>query len=96
MTEDRKSKAPTLLTPKQKQVLDFLSFFTEQNGYAPSQQEIARHCGSTALAGTCPSPASPAHEATRKLRRLVPEDCGRCVPIARFPRPGVVWTGPPG
>lgn len=31
------------LTPKQKRILDYLLRFTAEKGYAPSQQEIARH-----------------------------------------------------
>jgi len=31
------------LTPKQKAVLDFITEFTTQKGYSPSQHEIARH-----------------------------------------------------
>jgi repressor LexA len=34
--------APTL-TPKQKAVLDFITSFTSEKGYSPSQHEIARH-----------------------------------------------------
>lgn len=37
------------LTPKQKNVLDFIQSFTEQEGYPPSQQEIARHFGFRSL-----------------------------------------------
>lgn len=32
-----------LLTPKQKKVLEYILKFSEKKGYAPSQQEIARH-----------------------------------------------------
>lgn len=39
----------THLTPKQKQVLDFIHSFSAKNGYAPSQQEIARHFGFKSL-----------------------------------------------
>jgi len=37
------------LTPKQKQVLDFISAYTEKNEYAPSQQEIAKAFGFKSL-----------------------------------------------
>ncbi len=37
------------LTPKQKNVLDFIMKVTEENGYAPSQHEIAKHFGFTSL-----------------------------------------------
>ncbi len=37
------------LTPKQKEVHDFISGFTAEKGYAPSQQEIARHFGFKSL-----------------------------------------------
>lgn len=37
------------LTPKQKAVLDFIESYGEENGYAPSQQEIARHFGFASL-----------------------------------------------
>ncbi|MHB8765160.1 MAG: transcriptional repressor LexA [Deferrisomatales bacterium] len=39
----------TGLTPKQKQVLDFISESTEARGYAPSQQEIAERFGFRSL-----------------------------------------------
>lgn len=35
--------SPTALTPKQKQVLDYILKYSEEKGYAPSQKEIARH-----------------------------------------------------
>ena len=38
------------LTPRQKEVLDFLVRFTEQNGYAPSFEEIASGVGLASLA----------------------------------------------
>lgn len=34
-----------MLTPKQKNVLEFLQRFMQENGYAPSYQEIATHFG---------------------------------------------------
>lgn len=37
------------LTPKQKRLLDFIAAFTEREGYAPSQQEIARAFGFRSL-----------------------------------------------
>lgn len=37
------------LTPKQKQVLDFIAGYTERHDYAPSQQEIAKHFGFKSL-----------------------------------------------
>ena len=37
------------LTPKQKDFLDFLAAFSEKNGYAPSQQEMANHFGYSSL-----------------------------------------------
>lgn len=37
------------LTPKQKEVLEFILSFNEENGYAPSQQEIARNFGFKSL-----------------------------------------------
>ncbi|MEN9723102.1 MAG: hypothetical protein RJB38_1088 [Pseudomonadota bacterium] len=40
---------PIHLTPKQKQFLEFLVQFETQNGFAPSQQEIARHFGFKSL-----------------------------------------------
>lgn len=39
----------TKLTPKQKKVLDFITSFSEKKGYAPSQQEIAKHFGFKSL-----------------------------------------------
>jgi repressor LexA len=37
------------LTPKQKQVLDFIQAFQKENDFAPSQQEIATHFGFSSL-----------------------------------------------
>jgi len=37
------------LTPKQKQVLSFIREYAEAHGYAPTQQEIARHFGFRSL-----------------------------------------------
>ena len=37
------------LTDKQQRILDFLTSYTEQNGYAPSRQEIASHFGFSSL-----------------------------------------------
>lgn len=37
------------LTPKQKQLLDFITKFRVKNGYAPSQNEIANHFGFKSL-----------------------------------------------
>ncbi len=39
----------TGLTPKQKQVLEFIRGFADSQGYAPSQQEIARRFGFRSL-----------------------------------------------
>jgi repressor LexA len=38
------------LTKRQKEILDFLEGFLEENGYPPSFEEIARHFGYTSLA----------------------------------------------
>lgn len=38
-----------MLTPKQKAMLDFIGSFSEEKGYAPSQQEIAKHFGFKSL-----------------------------------------------
>lgn len=47
----RPASRPTdaMLTPKQKAVLDFIGNFTLESGYAPSQQEIAKHFGFQSL-----------------------------------------------
>lgn len=37
------------LTPKQKALLDFITFFRAKNGFAPSQTEIAKHFGYRSL-----------------------------------------------
>lgn len=37
------------LTPKQKDFLDFIDRFVQEQGFAPSQQEIARHFGFRSL-----------------------------------------------
>lgn len=37
------------LTPKQKQVLEFIQHFSQEHGYAPSQKEIAGHFGFSSL-----------------------------------------------
>lgn len=38
-----------MLTPKQKAVLDYIQHCSTENGYAPSQQEIAKHFGFKSL-----------------------------------------------
>jgi repressor LexA len=38
------------LTPKQKQIFDFISHYIEENGYAPSYREIGDHFAFTSLA----------------------------------------------
>ncbi len=38
-----------MLTPKQKLILDYIQGFSGENGYAPSQQEIAKHFGFKSL-----------------------------------------------
>lgn len=38
-----------MLTPKQKAVLDYIELCSNENGYAPSQQEIAKHFGFKSL-----------------------------------------------
>lgn len=40
---------PKFLTPKQKQVLDFILQYQAEKGYAPSQQEIAKSFGFSSL-----------------------------------------------
>lgn len=37
------------LTPKQKDFLDYLASYATENGYAPSQQEMAKHFGFSSL-----------------------------------------------
>ncbi len=37
------------LTPKQKEILDYIESFAAEHGYAPSQQEIAQHFGFRSL-----------------------------------------------
>ncbi len=37
------------ITPKQKEILDFIESSTAKNGYVPSQQEIAQHFGFSSL-----------------------------------------------
>ena len=49
------------LTKRQKQVLDFISSFIEEHGYAPSYEEIARHFAFSSLATV--------HEHVENLRR---------------------------
>lgn len=39
----------SMLTPKQKRILEFISSFREAKGYSPSQHEIARHFGFKSL-----------------------------------------------
>lgn len=41
--------ANTSLTPKQKNILDYVIEYTNENGYAPSQTEIANHFGFSSL-----------------------------------------------
>lgn len=37
------------MTPKQKKVFDFISYYQERHGFQPSQQEIAKGCGFQSL-----------------------------------------------
>lgn len=39
-----------MLTPKQKQILDFIESFIKENDYAPSYREIAEHFGFSSVA----------------------------------------------
>ena len=39
-----------MLTPKQKQILDYIEQFIEENGYSPSYREIAEHFGFSSVA----------------------------------------------
>ncbi|MDR3606523.1 MAG: transcriptional repressor LexA [Oligoflexia bacterium] len=48
MTEAPKTKNK-FLTPKQKQVLDFIHSYQREKDYSPSQQEIAQHFGFSSL-----------------------------------------------
>jgi repressor LexA len=48
MRRPRSSSNP-ILTPKQKEVADFISAFSQENGYAPSQTEIAKKFGFKSL-----------------------------------------------
>lgn len=41
--------SPRHLTPKQKQVLDYIQAYSAEQGYAPTQQEIARRFGFQSL-----------------------------------------------
>jgi len=42
-----------LLTKRQKQIIDFIQKFTEDNGYAPSYREIGQHFGLSSTATVC-------------------------------------------
>jgi len=44
-------KNPNELTPRQQEVLDFITSYADSNGYPPSQREIARHLN---VSGTLP------------------------------------------
>ena len=41
------------LTKRQKQIIDFIQKFTEDNGYAPSYREIGQHFGLSSTATVC-------------------------------------------
>ena len=47
--QHRPAASEAQLTPKQKNVLEFIHQFRVENGYAPSQQEIAKNFGFTSL-----------------------------------------------
>lgn len=49
-----------MLTKRQKQTLDFITFFSEKNGFAPSLEEIKKHLGLSSV--------STAHHHVRKLQ----------------------------
>ncbi|AMV73685.1 transcriptional repressor LexA [Desulfuromonas carbonis] len=86
------------LTPKQKAVLDFILAHTEREGYAPSQQEIARAFGFSSL-GTVQNylvrleregALSRDWNARRGLRVLRPQGAALELPLA-----GTVAAGKP-
>jgi repressor LexA len=49
MRSERDLNQKATITPKQKQILDFIGRFQDQRGYSPSQQEIAAHFGFRSL-----------------------------------------------
>lgn len=49
MAKHSENKTTASITPKQKQVLEFITSYREENGYAPSQQEIAKNFGFSSL-----------------------------------------------
>jgi repressor LexA len=86
------------LTPKQKQILDFIEAHTDREGYAPSQQEIARAFGFRSL-GTVQNYLVRLERegllardwnARRGVRLLRPRPGGRELPLA-----GIVAAGKP-
>ncbi len=92
------------LTPKQKDILDFILQFGAQNGYAPSQQEIARHFGFKSL-GTVQNYLvrlersgllQKEHNAKRSLKIIPPQQPqAEALPAATLPLLGRVAAGRP-
>ncbi len=89
------------LTPKQKEVLDFILEFGARQGYAPSQQEIARHFGFKSL-GTVQNYLvrleragllRKEHNAKRSLQVLPPQPVAQ--PAVALPLLGRVAAGRP-
>ncbi len=89
------------LTPKQKEVLDFILEFGARQGYAPSQQEIARHFGFKSL-GTVQNYLvrleragllRKEHNAKRSLQVLPPQPVAQ--PAVSLPLLGRVAAGRP-
>jgi repressor LexA len=82
------------LTPKQKEILDFISIHRESHGFAPSQQEIARHFGFKSL-GTVQNYLvrlerhgllTKTWNARRGTQVVRPQPLGGAVPIPLFGR----------
>jgi repressor LexA len=86
------------LTPKQKKIAEFIHSFTEREGYAPSQPEIARHFGFKSM-GTVQNylvrlesagVVSRTWKGTRSLRLVHPKQNSMELPLA-----GIVAAGKP-
>jgi repressor LexA len=89
------------ITRRQKEVIDFLSGFTQKNGYSPSYEEIASGLGLSSLATVhkhitnlqSKGLLARAHNRSRSIDVLPPRSKGR--PIDRLPLMGRIAAGYP-
>ena len=72
------------ITRRQKEVIDFLSNFTQQNGYSPSYEEIAIGLGLSSLA-TVHKHVTNLQKQGPPTARAQPQPVHRCPPLTAPP-----------